>query len=125
MTNPFEIIGQLSTTSVDYWDLNEGERGYPAFMVTRAFSYHYDTVMLANEMAFRHYIPARWQYDFYRIAVQPKKKRFAKWAKPDEDKDIALIMETYNVTRRKALTMLPIIGDNIKTLKEMANTGGR
>jgi hypothetical protein len=126
MSNPFDIINQLSTTSVDYWEANGGEKDYPEFMVTRSFSNHHDTVMLANEIACQYTMPKRWQYDFYRLAIQPKKKRFAKWAKQEKDAEVDFICQTYNVNRFRAQGILTILSDDqVKKLKEMAETGGR
>jgi NADH:ubiquinone oxidoreductase subunit len=125
MANPFEIIGQLSTSKNDNWDELD-EKDYNSFMVNRAFSLHHDTVMIANEMNRMTTIPKKWQYDFYRIAINPKKKRFAKWHKPEKDDMITLIMETYKVNRQRALSFHKLLdSDSLNTLKEMTTRGGK
>lgn len=124
--NPFEILGELNTTTANNWaDIGEGS--YNSFMINRGLSYHLDTVMLANEMSksYKH-LPKQMQYDFYRLAIQPKKKRFSKWSKPEESKDLELIMEAYQVTRRKAQTLLSVLNSTaIATIKDTMTKGGR
>lgn len=123
--NPFEIVGQLSTSSTDNWE-EIGDKGYLPFMINRSFSYHIDTVMLANELNIRPNMPKKWQYDFYRFAIKPKKKRFSKWAKPDDDKLIEEISILYNVNKRKAISIRALLNpEDINILRESTTTGGR
>ena len=123
--NPFDITNQVSSSTQNNWE-EIGDKDYVPFMINRALSYHLDTVMLSNEMNMRHTIPKQWQYDFYRIAIQPKKKRFSKWAKPEEDKLIELVSKHYQVTRRKAIAMVALMKpEDIALIKEVTDTGGR
>jgi Bacteriophage clamp loader A subunit len=123
--NPFEIVGQLSTSTKNNWE-EIGDKGYNAFMTNRAFSYHYDTIMLANEMNKLHRLPSQLQYDFYRIAIKPKKKRFASWAKAEKDSVIDLVMSSYYCNRQRAIEMISLMSDkDIKFIKEVTDKGGR
>ena len=123
--NPFDVIKAVSTSKDDKWD-DIGDKDYVPFMVNRGLSYHLDTVMLANEMNQRHQIPKRWQYDFYRQAVNPKKNRFAKWAKPEEDDLLTLIADAYNCNMRRAIEIRSLLNsDSIAILKQRTNRGGR
>jgi len=125
MSGLFDIIGQLSTSTIDNWSDIE-EKDYVSFMVNRNFSLFVDTVMLANEMNKIHTIPKKWQYDFYRLAVQPKKKRFAKWHKPEKDETVELIMNTYKVNRQRAKSIYNLLNEeSINTLRTLTNCGGK
>lgn len=125
MSNPFEIVGGLNTSTEDNWE-SIGEKDYVSFMVDRAMSYHIDTVMLASEVTQRFNMPKQWQYDFYRTAISPKKKRFSKWAKPEEVADIELIIEAYGVNRQKAMTILSCINNsNINEIRDKMSHGGK
>jgi hypothetical protein len=125
MSGLFDIIGQLSTSTTDNWSDIE-EKDYVSFMVNRNFSLFVDTVMLANEMNKIHTIPKKWQYDFYRLAVQPKKKRFAKWHKPEKDETVELIMNTYKVNRQRAKSIYNLLNEeSINTLRTLTNCGGK
>lgn len=124
--NPFEILGELNTTTANNW-ADIGDVAYNSFIINRGLSYHLDTIMLANEMSksYKH-LSKQMQYDFYRLAIQPKKKRFSKWAKPEESKDLEMIMEAYQVTRRKAQTLLSVLNSTaIATIENTMTKGGR
>jgi predicted nucleotide-binding protein (sugar kinase/HSP70/actin superfamily) len=123
--SPFDVINTVATSAEDQWD-EIGDKDYVPFMINRGLSYHHDTIMLAQEMNLRAGMTKRWQYDFYRIAIQPKKKRFAKWAKPDEDALINLISETYQVNLRRAMEIRSLLNtEEIGILKQRTNHGGR
>jgi hypothetical protein len=123
--SPFDITNQLCSSTLDDWDQIE-EKDYVSFMINRALSYHHDTIMLANEMNMRYNIPKEWQYDFYRIAITPKKKRFSKWAKADDDKNIELISRAYQVSRRKAISMLSLLSpEDLNNIGFIMDFGGK
>lgn len=125
MANFFDITNYICTSKEDKWSEFE-EKDYVPFMINRSLSYHYDTVMLANEANKIHHVPKRWQYDLLRLTVTPKRKRFAKWAKPEEDKLIDLIQETYQVNVQRAISIRKLLDENsINTLKQLTNRGGR
>ena len=123
--NPFDIIGKLNTSFVDEWS-EIGDNQYTDFIIDRAMSYHLDTVMFANEVTLRHQMPRRWKYDFYRLAIQPKKKRFAKWSKPEENDDTQLIMDVYQVNRQRAGQILSLINKkDLEFIREKTYYGGK
>ena len=122
---PFDIANQVSTSAADHWD-DIDVKDYVPFVINRALSYHLDTVMLANEMNSRAQIPKQWQYDFYRMAIQPKKKRFSKWSKPDADALIELVSQAYQVNRTKAISIASLLNqDQINNLRLITDYGGR
>ncbi len=122
---PFDIVNKINSTEKDEWsDIDESE--YVDFIIDRAMSYHLDSVMLANEVTQRHQIPKKWKYDFYRLTVFPKKKRFAKWAKQEENDDVELIMNAYQVNRSKAVTILSFINKkDLQFIREKTYYGGK
>lgn len=123
--NPFEISGLVSTTTADHWD-EIGEKDYVPFMINRGLSYHIDTIMLVQELNRRHTMPREWQYDFLRLAIFPKKKRFSKWAKPEEDQLIDTISEAYQVNRQRAIGIRALLdNDAVAVLREKTERGGR
>lgn len=121
--NPFEVVTKINTSSKDEWDDIDD---YNAFMVTRSFSQFQDTIMLAQIVNSHYTMPLRWQYDFLRNTVYPKKKRFAKWSKPESDSEVELIARSYNVNMRRAESMKSLLSpDAINLLKERSTKGGR
>lgn len=102
------------------------EKDYIPFMVNRGLSYFSDTILYANEMNQFASIPKQWQFDFYRIGI-PKKKRFSKWHKRDQNsEDLEIVIKEYGYSSQKALQALELLSeDQIKQLKEKYKTGGR
>lgn len=125
MLNPFDVVNQVSTSTQNNWG-EVDKKNYIPFLINRALSYHHDTIMLANEVNMRHQMPLQWQYDFYRLAIAPKKKRFAKWSKPSEDELVELISSTYQVNRQKAISIRSLLNSNdINNLRTITERGGR
>ena len=103
----------------------EDEKSYAAFMINRGLSYFQDTILLANEMNINHSLDNRMQYDFLLKMVR-KRKRFSKWFKADQPKDMSIIMDYYGYSRDKALQVLPLFNkEQIKSLERKMYTGGK
>ena len=101
------------------------EKKYPAYIVNKCLSYHYDTLFAANEMNGYHFLPNNMQYHFLLIIVR-KKKRFAKWMKAEKLKDLDYVKEYYGYSNEKAKTALSILTkDDIEHIKKSLNKGGR
>lgn len=123
----FDFLNSINDTKKDL--LKEDpltEKNYIPFMINRGLSYFPDTIMYANEMNQFAQAPKNWQYDFYRIAI-PKKKRFSKWHKKDQNsEDLKMIMTEYGYSSEKAAKALEILTpEQIEKLKEKHNPGGR
>lgn len=103
----------------------ETEKGYIPFLVNRALSYHYDTVLYANEMNMRHHIDKKLQNDFFINTVRSKKRPNVKWAKSDKDENIQYIKRAYGLSDSKALDALRLLSqEQIQKLKEETEIGG-
>jgi len=101
------------------------EKKYPAFIVNKCLSYHYDTLIAANEMNGYHFLPNNMQYQFL-LNIVRKKKRFAKGMKAEKLKDIEYVKEYYGYSNEKAKTALSILTKNdIEHIKKSLNKGGR
>ena len=103
-------------------DLNESE--YEPFLINRALAYYQDCILYANEMNRRFEISARLQYHYLLNTIR-KRKRFAKWIKPNKIDDLRIVMEYYSVSRQKAEEYLDIISEKeIGILRGKMNKGG-
>lgn len=122
--NPFEFSNSITYTKQDIMnDLNEKE--YAPFLVNRALSYHQDCILYANEMNRRFDISHRLQYHYLLNTIR-KRKRFAKWSKPELIDDLKIVMDYYSVSREKAEEYLNILTKSgIETLKKRMNKGGK
>lgn len=103
----------------------ETEKGYIPFLVNRALSYHYDTILYANEMNMRHHIDRKLQNDFFINTVRSKKRPNVKWAKSDKDENIQYIKRAYGLSDSKAIDALRLLSqEQIQKLKEETEIGG-
>ena len=76
-------------------------------MTNRALSYHIDTVMFSNAMNQYSHLDKSLQYSFLINTISPK-KRFAKWAKPEKNDVLDIIVEYYGYSYEKAKQVLDI-----------------
>ncbi len=101
------------------------EKKYPAYIVNRCLSYHYDTLIAANEMNGYHFLPKNMQYHFL-LNIVRKKKRFAKFLKAEKLKNLEYVKEYYGYSNEKAKTALSILTkEQIETIKKSLQKGGR
>ena len=121
--NPFDFANSITYTKQDIMnDLNEKE--YAPFLVNRSLSYHQDCVLYSNEMNRRFDISHKLQYHYLLNSIR-KRKRFAKWSKPDLADDLKIVMEYYLVSRGKAEEYLKILNNHeIGIIKTRMNKGG-
>ena len=121
--NPFDFANSITYTKQDIMnELNEKE--YAPFLVNRSLSYHQDCILYTNEMNRRFDISHQLQYHYLLNSIR-KKKRFAKWSKPDFGDDIKIVMEYYKVSRQKAEEYLNILTDKeLGILRKRMNKGG-
>ena len=127
MSNPFEYVNSINdhkNIMVDTENDELAEKGYNPYMVNRQFSYFIDTVYAANAMNQYHELDNKLQYDFLINIVRPR-KRFSKWAKPDEHNDFDVIQEYYGYSNEKTKVAMDILsGEQIAKLKDGLHKGG-
>jgi hypothetical protein len=123
---PFDFLNAINESKKDLIKEDPStEREYSAWMVNRGLSFFSDTVMYANEMNQRHQISNKWQFQFLLNSI-PKKKRFSKWFKREEEKHLKLVMDCYGYSSEKAKQVLTILTpEQLKTIEEKQYTGGR
>jgi hypothetical protein len=123
--NPFEFVSAICDTKQNLIVDDVSEKAYNPFMVNRSLSYHYDTVLLANEMNQRHHLDKKLQNDFLINTIR-KKRRFAKWVKPLSSDDLEVVKEYYGYSNEKARQVLPLLNDvQMGQLKQRIFKGGK
>lgn len=124
---PFDFLNAINFDKKDLIGEDPSvEREYNAFMVNRGLSYFNDTILYANAMNGFPSLDNKIQFDFYLHAI-PKRKRFSKWAKKDQQTDrLKLVMLHYKYNEERALEVLGLLSDDtIKTIEDKMNKGGR
>jgi len=100
------------------------EEGYVPFLTNRALSYFPDTILYAQEMNINTHLDKKLQYH-YLINTVRKSKRFSKWNKKKEDKDIELIQQHYGYNYNRAKEALSILSNNqLKEIRKRQEKGG-
>lgn len=123
---PFDYVNNISSSRDNIWQDELSEKEYTPFIINRAISQYYDTIMFAQEMNQRSGIPNKWQYDFYRLGIDHKKKRFAKWTKADKTETVDKLAAHYQVNRRTIEQYLELLNTaEIDTIMETLSKGGR
>ena len=121
--NPFDFANSITYTKQDIMnELNEKE--YAPFLVNRSLSYHQDCILYTNEMNRRFDISHQLQYHYLLNTIR-KRKRFAKWSKPEQIDDLKIVMDYYSVSREKAEEYLQLLGNKTAILKKRMNKGGK
>ena len=128
MTSPFDYVKTINSTKTNMMRESENdtlaEKGYNAWVVNNALSYFPDTVLHANLMNMHHDLDNRPQYEFLLNSIRPK-KRFAKWVKNADDKDLDTVCAYYECNRNIGKDYLSLLSsDQIKIMEQQLETGG-
>jgi hypothetical protein len=125
MAKVFDYVNEIMQGKKNLIVDSESEKEYVPFLVNRALSYHYDTILYANEMNRRHFLDKKLQSDFFINSVRSKKRPFVKWAKSEKNDDLTCIKQVYGLSDSKAIDALRLLNDaQIQELKEKTNIGG-
>lgn len=121
----FDVLNNL-TSSKEYTYTQELEADILPFLLNRGMSNFMDCCLHANEMNIRPNVSKKQLYDYYHFAIQPKRKRFAKWAKPEKDETVNLIKTFYKCNIDVAEQYMKILtADDLELIKQKLSKGGR
>jgi len=98
------------------------EKDYVPFVVNKCLSYFPDTIFYANRMNQVAHLDKRLQYDFYIHSIS-KRKRFSKWIKPEESKDLEVVKQVYGYSDRHARDVMDLLP--MDKLTELVQKGGQ
>ena len=118
--NPFDLVKSINKKNkLD--DLS----GYNPFLTNRAFAYHMDTILYAEEMNQYSSLSPDLQYDFYYYAVR-KSDRFGFPPKPQEEHHLELVMDYFSISKQKAIDALRLLTlDDINDIIIKNQKGGQ
>lgn len=113
--NPFDYVNAINDSKKNIMvntDNDElAEKNYNPYMCNKAFSYHMDTILYANEMNQYSHLDNKLQFEYYLNGIS-KKRRFSKWVKKKEDQTLEIISQWYGCNYSKATEILKIINNN-------------
>ena len=98
------------------------EKKFPPYVINRCLSQHIDAIMQSNEMNMHSHLENKIQYD-YLLNSTRSRRRFSKWFKVENDSDIELIKEHYNVNNRRAREYKSLMSQSdIESLRQLWST---
>ena len=99
-------------------------KDYPAYIVNRCLSGHFDTVLYANEMNLHPNLDKDMQYQFFLNSMR-KRKRFSPWLRKDKVDNLNIIKKYYGYSNEKALQALRLLtNEQLDYIKKRLETGG-
>lgn len=121
---PFDFLNSITDNKRDLLEEDEENVSqYSAYVINRGLGYFPDTVLYANEMNMYPDIPVTSQYKYY-LASLRKRQRRSKWFKLEQDDNVKIVQQVYNVRAGVAKDYLKILTeDNIADLKKLLETG--
>jgi hypothetical protein len=122
--NIWDVVNSINhNKSLEYDE--EVEYVYSAWTINRQLSYFPDTLLYAQEMNILNQLDKKLQYDYLFNGIRSK-KRYAKWAKKVEDKDVEIVKQYYKCNDTRAEEYLKILtAEQIKELARRMEKGGR
>lgn len=108
MSDVWTWIKSINSNKIDLLESNENLKTYQPYIINKSLSYHWDTVLLSNEMNMYPSIPIESQYLYYLNAVR-KSNRFARWTKKESSEDLDIIKIYYDCNDSKAYEMLSLL----------------
>lgn len=119
-----DVLNAINHDKTPLLEDEQMEREYVPFVVNRSLSYFPDTILHANQMNFCNHLPKKMQFDYLRHSIRPR-KRFSKWVKSTEEKNIGLVKEYFGYSNERAKEALRVLTeDQLKQIRLFFNYGG-
>lgn len=124
----FKFIESVSKSKKDLIkdsDLpEETEKKYNPFITNKAFSFHMDTILHANEMNMKHWLFKDAQYRYYLGSLRPRFRK-AEWVKLGKDSDLDAIQQHFQCNRSIAKQYMKVLSkENLELINNKVSKGG-
>lgn len=117
-----EIIPSILQTKKNVVD---NEKDYIPFVVNKALSFHYDCILIANQMNLVPNTDGILQYHYLLNKVRGYRRPFQKWHKRETIENLDAVKEYFNYSNEKAKDALMVLSDEqIIEIKRNLNKGG-
>lgn len=114
---PFDFVNSINITKKNLmrgsYNDELSEKAYIPFLTNRSLSYFTDTLLYANEMNRYSTLDNKLQYEYLLNSIRTK-KRFSKWFKKGDAKQLELIAKYLKVSLREAKEYQKVLTDNQK-----------
>lgn len=117
-----EIIPSILQTKQN---VLENEKDYNAYIVNRSLSWHYDCILLANQMNTMPHLDRAMQYHYLINSVRAYKRPYQKWHKKEGSEAHELVKEYYKISNEKAKEALRVLSEEqVDIIKARLSKGG-
>jgi len=121
-----EILPSLLLNDDYQMNSEEDVKSLSPYIINKALSSNFDTVLYANEMNRRPLLDKKLQYDYLFFSIRKYKRKYQKWVKYNESKDIEIIKEYFNYTTKKAEDVYGLLTkEDLKYIENVLNKGGK
>lgn len=121
-----EILPSLLENNNYQIECEEDEKSISPYMINKALGSHIDTILYANEMNRRNFLDKKLQYDYLFHSIRKYKRKYQKWMKYNESKDVQLIKEYYSYSTKQAEQVYPLLSkSDLEYISEKLEKGGR
>ena len=126
--NPFDYVSAVSDSKKDLMRGTENdalsERDYSPWLTNKAFSYHPDAVLHANQMNELSHLDNKLQFEYLLNNIRPR-KRWSKWLKPDKIDNLEIVKVYFGFGNEKAKDALDVLTtEDIEDIKSKLAKGG-
>lgn len=119
-----KVLNAINYDKTPIMEDEHEEKSYVPYIVNKSLSYFPDTILHANQMNLCNHLPNKMQFDYLCNAIRPR-KRFSKWIKTTEEKDLQLIKDHYNYSNERAKEVLNVLTqEQIENIRSFYNYGG-
>lgn len=102
----------------------EMEKKYNPFITNKAFSFHLDTILHANEMNSKHWLFKDAQYRYYLGSLRPRYRK-SEWFKAKKDTDLDNIQTYFQCNRTIAKQYMKVLTkENLEVINNKVSKGG-
>ena len=127
--NPFDFVKDIQQGKSDVIRNSENpekaEAMYNPYIVNRALSFYIDGILHANEMNQRPGLDHLMQFDYLLNSIRSMKRKHAWIKKPEEDADLEMLSQHFNVSTKIARDYLRILNKHqLDTIRKRTNKGG-
>jgi hypothetical protein len=103
---------------------DEMEKKYNPFITNKAFSFHLDTILHANEMNSKHWLFKDAQFRYYLGALRPRYRK-SEWFKAKKDSDLDNIQQVFQCNRTVAKQYMKVLSkENMQIINNKVSKGG-
>ena len=120
-----DVIKSVLQSGIDLSDEEDFNKTYAPFIVNRALSLHYDTVLQANQVNLYPNLPKKLQYQSLLNSIRKYKRPYIPWPKKETLENIEIIKEYYDYSDAKAREIISLLTENDLTkIRKYLNRGG-